>query len=76
MSGGWNLTCTNSIEATWIPHSYCSGASSHRTTYVGASLLIEFEGTAAWVFNSVVKVDTHGFSPIAICMGKLVQALS
>ena len=47
VSGGWNLTCSNSVEATWIPHSYCSGKFSHRTTYVGASLLIEFEGTAA-----------------------------
>ncbi|KAF8148258.1 hypothetical protein B0H34DRAFT_737576 [Crassisporium funariophilum] len=55
LEGGWNLTCAGSEDSTWVPHSLCSGASSHRSTYVGASALIEFEGTAAYLYGSAVS---------------------
>ncbi|KDR83229.1 hypothetical protein GALMADRAFT_152167 [Galerina marginata CBS 339.88] len=61
-AGGWNLTCADSIDSAWIPQSFCAGLSSHRTTYIGASLLIEFEGTAAYLYGEtsgsfVTQVD-------------------
>jgi len=46
LATGWNSTCAGSLESTWVPAFFCDGLSFHRSSFVGATLTIAFEGTA------------------------------
>jgi hypothetical protein len=46
LATGWNLTYAGSLDSTWVELSFCVGPSSHRSSFVGATLTIDFEGTA------------------------------
>jgi len=52
LDAGWNLTCADSLESAWSPTSFCFGESSHRSSFVGATLTILFEGTAIYLYGN------------------------
>ncbi|PPR00557.1 hypothetical protein CVT26_009889 [Gymnopilus dilepis] len=65
LTGGWNLTCSGSDDSTYSPQNFCVGSSSHRTSYTGASISLQFEGTAAYIYGTapagsyVLQVDNN-----------------
>ncbi|KAH9480846.1 hypothetical protein JR316_0007448 [Psilocybe cubensis] len=68
LNGGWNMTCSNSNDKTYIPQSFCNGQAQRRTSFPEASLSIDFYGTAAYIFGSaaspsyLVQVDGQTLS--------------
>ncbi|KDR71270.1 hypothetical protein GALMADRAFT_75145 [Galerina marginata CBS 339.88] len=52
---GWNLTCAGSLDSAWFRPSFCIGPSSHRSSFVGGTLTINFEGTAIYLYGSATS---------------------
>ncbi|KAF8890553.1 hypothetical protein CPB84DRAFT_1398182 [Gymnopilus junonius] len=80
LTGGWNVTCPGSDDSTWFPQSFCVGPSSHRTSFVGASVSVQFVGTAAYFYGTapsgsyVLQVDNQVVSSPNSPPGLLAKA--
>ncbi|KZT69802.1 hypothetical protein DAEQUDRAFT_726112 [Daedalea quercina L-15889] len=52
----WNVTYSGSSFAKWsYDNTFGAGVSSHRTTLVGAYILIDWAGTAVWLYGTGEK---------------------
>ncbi|EPS94122.1 hypothetical protein FOMPIDRAFT_1134898 [Fomitopsis schrenkii] len=66
----WNTTYSESSFAEWsYDNTFGKGVSSHRTTLIGAYILIDWAGTAVWIYGSGSK----GSYDVAIDQGATAQ---
>jgi len=52
MSTGWNVSYSGTVDSTWQHQSFGSGTSVHRTTLAGATLQIDWLGTAIYLYGT------------------------
>ncbi|TFY62940.1 hypothetical protein EVJ58_g3540 [Rhodofomes roseus] len=53
IDGSWNVTYSGSSFADWsYDHTLGAGTSSHRTTLAGAYVVIDWAGTAVWLYGT------------------------
>ncbi|EPS99024.1 hypothetical protein FOMPIDRAFT_1125411 [Fomitopsis schrenkii] len=66
----WNTTYSDSSFSEWsYDDTFGKGVSSHRTTSVGAYILIDWAGTAVWIYGTASK----GSYNVTIDQGSTVQ---
>jgi len=52
ISTGWNVSYSGTVDSTWSLQSFGSGTSVHRTTLAGATLQIDWLGTAIYLYGT------------------------